>query len=524
MESVCGRALTVLCIGESSPGDPFGRELAKWLLLRVVSREEAGREALASGGLDAVLLVEADATGDDAAGGWRRGLLREAAPLPCVLVDMEPGAAENVAQSLVAAHVVRQPGETWQALAGRVSLEVERCVLKSSLIQGEGVLERLLECNPYAIAIQDRHGRHVRVNRAFLELLGSPAPADLCVFAGGLASYPALEALVGRLLRGETVTSPPVWFNPRQFHAGGTDRNFCVSLVAFPLAEGSEPARYFVTMFEDVTMRVQAEEALAEANRKLSEARAELEVRLLERSRAHEEELRKREVLQRRLLDKNQELEDFAFRVGHDLKNGLFAIRSILEVARLDPSVAESASEVVVETTQRLIDFVERLLQMARAGRVIGARKATDLAGLVERVFARCRPAGTAADLILAPDLPEVVVDAAAMEQALAKIVDNSFQHRDPERTLRIDVSATRDGQRAAVHVRDNGLGIQPQVLQGIFSMCFRGEEGERIGFGLTIARKIVEAHGGELRVESEGRGHGVDVTLWLPTSMRMGS
>ena len=118
--------------------------------------------------------------------------------------------------------------------------------------------------------------------------------------------------------------------------------------------------------------------------------------------------------------------------------------------------------------------------------------------------------------MVLEP-MPTVVVDVPAMEQALGKVFDNSFQYREPGRPLRIEVGASLQGKRVEIRLRDNGRGIESQTLAGVFSTCFQAEDGERIGFGLPIVKKIVEGHGGTVRAASQGRNRGAEIVIDLP-------
>ena len=160
--------------------------------------------------------------------------------------------------------------------------DLEIRVLQASLHRGDGILDQLIDNNPNAIAIHNRQGRHVRVNRAFVALFGPPGPPDFSLFDDDYHGDPAMAERHERLRRGEIVAVPPTWFNPREVNPMGVDRRICASVVAFPLADASGAMRYFVTMFEDVTGRVLAEQAVAEAHRRLQEANDLLEARVLE--------------------------------------------------------------------------------------------------------------------------------------------------------------------------------------------------------------------------------------------------
>jgi len=112
-----------------------------------------------------------------------------------------------------------------------------------------------------------------------------------------------------------------------------------------------------------------------------------------------------------------------------------------------------------------------------------------------------------------------VSLDAEAMGQALANLVDNAIKYSGDRRVLRVK-AALRDGH-LAVTVADEGLGIPPEEQERIFEKFYRigrsetqGRRGS--GVGLALVRHIVEAHGGRVTVESQP-GRGSRFTLWLP-------
>ena len=106
----------------------------------------------------------------------------------------------------------------------------------------------------------------------------------------------------------------------------------------------------------------------------------------------------------------------------------------------------------------------------------------------------------------MAPDLPEVPLDAPAIKQALANLVDNAIKYSGERRRLR--VTARRVGGEVRIEVADEGIGIPPARPERIFEKFYRigrsetqGRRGS--GVGLALVKHIVEAHGGRVTVES---------------------
>jgi two-component system phosphate regulon sensor histidine kinase PhoR len=129
---------------------------------------------------------------------------------------------------------------------------------------------------------------------------------------------------------------------------------------------------------------------------------------------------------------------------------------------------------------------------------------------------------GFTLDLSIAPDLPDVPLDAEAMKQALANLLDNAMKYSAERR--RIVVSARREGDGVAVEVADEGVGIPASERERIFEKFYRigrsetqGRRGS--GVGLALVKHIVEAHGGRVTVDSWAGG-GSRFTLHLPSPL----
>jgi signal transduction histidine kinase len=119
----------------------------------------------------------------------------------------------------------------------------------------------------------------------------------------------------------------------------------------------------------------------------------------------------------------------------------------------------------------------------------------------------------------VAPGLPEAPLDADAVGQALANLIDNAIKYSDEGCTLRVDARVV-DGQ-LALSVADDGIGIPAEEHARIFDKFYRvgrsDTQGRRgSGVGLALVRHVAEAHHGRVTVESEP-GHGSRFTLWLP-------
>ncbi|MFL5433355.1 MAG: sensor histidine kinase, partial [Myxococcales bacterium] len=165
---------------------------------------------------------------------------------------------------------------------------------------------------------------------------------------------------------------------------------------------------------------------------------------------------------------------------------------------------------------QRLSGMVEKLLDWSRleSGRKALRRERTDLRGLfdhVQEIF-RAQQLGTTYQTEIDPGLPAVAVDRDAMAQAVLNLLHNAVKYTGPDKLIRLRGRRGGNGT-VAIEVADNGVGIRPHERKRIFERFYRADDllsrhTEGTGLGLAIAKRIVEAHGGRIEVESqEGKG-----------------
>ena len=215
--------------------------------------------------------------------------------------------------------------------------------------------------------------------------------------------------------------------------------------------------------------------------------------------------------------------DQFVASVSHELRTPLTAVLGHLEllVERPDlPADAVDQLTVVERNALRLAQLVADLLSVAQGGMRV-TRERCDLAGLVEDALEAVRPLAGTAGIALTATLPESLmaeVDGQRIRQVVDNLVSNAIKYS--ETGAKVAVSLTASTDEIVLTVEDTGIGIQPSELDQLFNRFHRGAEAQRrliagTGLGLSIVRSIVEAHGGEVRVDSEpGRGSTFVVVL----------
>ena len=218
---------------------------------------------------------------------------------------------------------------------------------------------------------------------------------------------------------------------------------------------------------------------------------------------------------------------DFVAAVTHELKTPVAFIRLVGDTLAngrytSPKTVQEYAGLLSVEAT-RLSGSIDNLLTYARYSSSPAAPAAelaeVEPADLVEDALQGVRPvlANLEFDLVIdvPADLPQISVDRPAMIQVLANIVDNAIKYSTTQKHLTVKGAAT--AQWVTLTVRDRGTGIAPKDLSRVFERFYRGGNVtvSGSGLGLSIAKRIVESHGGRIDVRSAvGSGTEVDVTL----------
>jgi PAS domain S-box-containing protein len=235
-----------------------------------------------------------------------------------------------------------------------------------------------------------------------------------------------------------------------------------------------------------------------------------------------------------RLRRINQELEDFTYVVSHDLKEPLRTLEAFSTFLARDYGnvLAGEGQEYLkhlIEASRRLRDLIDGLLALSRAGRVIGKPREFsweeaieialgDLSGLIQR---------RQASVQVARPLPAAAGDPERVVQLLTNLVSNGLKYNSSETPEVVIGSApAADEGFVTIFVRDNGIGIDPQYharVFRIFRRLHRREEVEGTGAGLAICKKIVEAHGGRIWVESTA-GQGATFYFTLPRLRSTGS
>jgi PAS domain S-box-containing protein len=277
-----------------------------------------------------------------------------------------------------------------------------------------------------------------------------------------------------------------------------TEQYFPVLRRWYSFSVYSPERGYLAVVFEDVTERKEAE-------------------------LAREKHLREIDALMAELERSNQELQQFASIVSHDLQEPLRTVSSFVKLlrqryaGRLDDK-ADTYIRFIVEGTGQMQTLLNDLLAFARLGGGKLHRQPLELGSVVEKALVNLRQSmQSRGATVTYSDLPVIEGDETQMVQLFQNLIGNAIKFNGREHPA-VDITAEVRGNECVVRVRDNGIGIEPKDTERIFLIfqrLHRRDEYQGSGIGLAFCKKIVERHGGRIWVESQpGEGSTFCFTL----------
>ena len=233
--------------------------------------------------------------------------------------------------------------------------------------------------------------------------------------------------------------------------------------------------------------------------------------------------------MQRKLTKKTAELErmnklknQMLGMAAHDLRNPLTLIQNyssflIEDHEEQDIFTADQFQLVkeIKESSEYMVRIIEDMLDISaiESGSISLEKDDEDICGLVERIVSLNRPTANKKDISITTNLPDTKivkeVDAHKFQQVLDNLISNGIKYSHPDSEITVGIKAGNDSEAITIFVKDEGQGIPEEELENLFvpfaKISSESTAGEKsTGLGLAIVQKIVEAHGGDIQVESE--------------------
>jgi signal transduction histidine kinase/CheY-like chemotaxis protein len=407
-----------------------------------------------------------------------------------------------------------------------------RDALVEELRAERGLLEAIVQQMPTGVLVATAPGVNVvMANTKADEILRVP-PEDrvrgterfrrLKVMRRDGGRYPLEERPLARaIFRGESTSGERVLME----RADGSVGTIEVNTVPVRNTVGAVTAA--VTMLTDISEQLDREDERSVLLAGERDARQQLEKlasdEIAGRSRAEESDRRK---------------DEFLAMLGHELRNPLTALSAALMLRdRLEIPAGASRKVALLQDScnrqvRNLVRLVDDLLDVSRIsqGKVELRKQPIELKRVVQSAIESAQPAIDARKHRLSVSFDEGLfqldADPTRLEQVLCNLLLNAAKYTPDEG--KIALSITREEQQGApwvaIRVKDNGVGIDPQMHARVFEIFVQidtaiDRAGGGLGLGLTLVKRLVEMHGGNVGVRSEGRGKGSEFLVRLPLS-----
>ena len=239
-----------------------------------------------------------------------------------------------------------------------------------------------------------------------------------------------------------------------------------------------------------------------------------------------------RKQMERSLIDADRRKDEFLATLAHELRNPLAPIRNAVHLLKSgDPTGdnVRAARAIIDRQVHHMVRLVDDLMDVSRItlGQVNLRNERLALRRVIEDAVEAAAPAIEAGNHRLVVDVPAATLqlegDGTRLSQVFQNLLDNAAKYTPPGGT--ITLSAENRGDRVVVSVRDTGIGIASEAKARVFELFTRVHPNDRIktsglGIGLSLARKLIELHMGDIEVRSEGAGMGSEFIVTLPAAV----
>ncbi len=314
-------------------------------------------------------------------------------------------------------------------------------------------------------------------------------------------------------------------FEISALHRSG--REFPVELTISPIK--ADDGMSFASFLHDISERKESERRMTELNHELEKGVKERTEELAVANNQLKEQVVERERLYGQARTASRLKDEFLATVSHELRTPLNVIQGnseLLKSENLNVEETREAIDAIYRNSKTQAQIINDLLDVSRiiSGKLQLTIEPLDLGQAVQNAIETIKIAAAAKNISVNTEIDAsvgpVAADATRLQQVIWNILSNAVKFTP--KGGKIQVNLGRDGSRARLQIADTGKGIEPHFLPYVFDR-FRQEDSTTtrryggLGLGLSIARHIVESHGGTIEAVSEGKSKGATFIVCLP-------
>jgi len=298
-----------------------------------------------------------------------------------------------------------------------------------------------------------------------------------------------------------------------------------------PLREVAAAAGYRAVQSTPLLTRGGELLGLLSTHFRLPHTPSDMELRVLDLYVRQAADVLERARFQATLAEADRRKTEFLATLAHELRNPLAPIANASQILRRagdDPALAEASRAVIDRQVQHLVRLVDDLLDLSRiaTGKLELRQQRCTLAAVIDTAVEASQPIIDAAGHRLHIQLPDETIflhgDPTRLAQVFLNLLNNAAKYTAGGGDIWL--SATRQDDQVTVRVRDSGAGIAAEMLSRIFDLFAQvtdslGRTHGGLGIGLTLARRLVDMHGGRIEAHSDGPNRGSEFVVVLPVA-----
>ena len=291
-------------------------------------------------------------------------------------------------------------------------------------------------------------------------------------------------------------------------------------------ADEGQESKYMTGVIQDVTEQKIIEQSLRDARDSLEIAVQERTRQLADTVNRLEQEILEREKVSAKLENQNAELERFAYTVSHDLKAPLVTIKGFAGLLAKD-IVEQNEQRInndlgkICAAADTMGNLLDDLLELSRVGHIMGEPTTFNLTRIAQQAAAILsgEVAGQEVELII-ENMPSVTADETRIREVFQNLIENAIKFMGEQKSPWVRIDAAEQDGFVRCCVRDNGVGIENEFHEQVFGLFERlSVDVDGTGIGLALVKRIIEVHGGQIWIESAGKGQGSSFIFTLPRS-----